>query len=150
MQVIDYIPLQDTYIEAEPEPSLIKTSYVDTEELVECLELFFKGQLDYVSDEYFINLWKPSVRDLIPGKSLVSQLDQTLMGECLNKLTKTHQALIKMEYVPPTYQEYDDANTIAISAFVFSRQPNFTQWASDTLVVAYAELIKIVAGVLVD
>lgn len=60
----------------------IKTSYVDIEELQEALDLYYDGQLDYVNPIYAMN----DLNDLVPGKTLISVLEESDIELALNRL----------------------------------------------------------------
>ena len=141
----EFIKLKNAYVTVEPPPPTEKTSYIDTDELEECLDLFFKGKLNEVADDYLANLWHSSIRELIPGRSLLSQVDQDMMSHCFQKLIKIHQALIKMEFLP----DDEEAQEIVTSAFAFSRYRDYRDWLSSTLRTAYEELIKLLKPQLV-
>lgn len=87
----------DSYLlEPYVKPAL-NTSYVDLDELDECLDAYFKGTLNDVPDEYLQRLWMEP-EQLIPGSVLMSILDHETMANSLWKLDVEHRMVIKAHY----------------------------------------------------
>lgn len=116
---IAYLPTDDRAVEIpftpsavfyEPECSnsvskAIGNAYVDLVELDEALCLYYVGGLDYV-DPTQVNAPLP---ELIPGKPLISQLDQDAMSRALSALSagdrRTIELVHRQKVVDPTYAE---------------------------------------------
>lgn len=81
------------FISAPAEVPALRSSYVDLQELVEALGLYFSGQLDNV-DNFLERLWMPP-QFLIPGKQLLSVLDSDTLSAALKALPLEYSAAIR-------------------------------------------------------
>lgn len=88
--------------------------YIDLEELHELLDLYYAGTLDHVND--LSNLYKP-LYQLIPGKTLVSQLLTEDINKALLQLPFVDEAIIEeFHKYPREYncsEYYDSINKLA-------------------------------------
>ncbi len=109
--------------------------YINLLELEEAVELYYAGKLNDVDEEYFARLYLENYQ-LIPGKTLLSVLDQAIMWECLYRLDHIHRCVLNSRYgdstvanvqlakvVPPgmhlsDYQSYLLPHAINALAFV--------------------------------
>ena len=82
----------------------VPTSYIDPIELAEALDLYFAGLLNSVSTE-MVNY---PLRQLIPGKALISQLDQDTMTLALSRLDTGDHAAIQNHHTIENYGEYQN------------------------------------------
>jgi hypothetical protein len=73
------------------------TSYINTPDLEECLELFFQGTFDDC-DQYISRLYKDA-SELKPGNSLFGQLDSADLELALWGLSSIHRAAIQYEFI---------------------------------------------------
>ncbi|MBE9113783.1 hypothetical protein IQ273_30905 [Nodosilinea sp. LEGE 07298] len=71
--------------------------YIDLIELEEAIKLYYQGKLNDVDEEYFARLYLENYQ-LIPGKTLLSVLDQATMWECLYKLDFIHRCTLNAYY----------------------------------------------------
>lgn len=72
------------------------TSYIDTNSLEECLELFFQGEFDNV-DQYLPRIYKDS-SELKPGNSLFGQIDSAELEKAVWGLSKLHRAALEYHF----------------------------------------------------
>lgn len=89
-------PEDEIFVQEEPtdESYQSASAYVDLIELEECLELYYKGELDFVDPCNANN----DLSKLIPGKTLVSQLDQETMKVALDQLSLRENWSIEMHF----------------------------------------------------
>ncbi len=73
------------------------TSYIDTNNLEECLELFFQGEFDNC-DQYLPRLYKDA-SELKPGNSLYGQLDSDELERAIWSLGKLHRAVLEYHFL---------------------------------------------------
>nr|WP_322714544.1 hypothetical protein [Nostoc sp. ChiSLP03a]MDZ8215798.1 hypothetical protein [Nostoc sp. ChiSLP03a] len=73
------------------------TSYINTPDLEECLELFFQGAFDNV-DQYIPRLYK-DLSELKPGNTLFGQIDSAELELALWTLGTLHRAAIEFHFV---------------------------------------------------
>lgn len=73
------------------------TSYINTPDLEECLELFFQGEFDNV-DQYISRIYK-DLSELKPGNSLFGQLDSVDLELALWGLGSRHRAAIQFHFI---------------------------------------------------
>ncbi|MFN6486282.1 MULTISPECIES: hypothetical protein [unclassified Nostoc] len=73
------------------------TSYIDSTNLEECLELFFSGEFDNV-DQYIPHLYK-DLSELKPGNSLFGKLDSADLELALWTLGTLHRAAIEFHFI---------------------------------------------------
>nr|WP_322719456.1 hypothetical protein [Nostoc sp. ChiQUE02]MDZ8232479.1 hypothetical protein [Nostoc sp. ChiQUE02] len=73
------------------------TSYINTPDLEECLELFFQREFNNV-DQYIPRLYK-DLSELKPGNSLFGQLDSNDLELALWALGTLHRAAIEFHFV---------------------------------------------------
>jgi hypothetical protein len=73
------------------------TSYINTPDLEECLDLFFQGELDNV-DQYLPRLYKDS-SELKPGNSLYGQIDSDELEKAIWGLCKLHRAVLEYHFL---------------------------------------------------
>ncbi|MBW4483008.1 MAG: hypothetical protein KME14_10730 [Tildeniella torsiva UHER 1998/13D] len=71
--------------------------YINLLELEEAIELYYAGKLNDVDEEYFARLYMENYQ-LIPGKTLLSVLDQATMREALYKLDFIHRCTLNACY----------------------------------------------------
>lgn len=64
---------------------------IDVDELIEALKLYYQNGLDYVPVENVNN----ELRELIPGKPLISQLDQDGMASALALVPRNEAILLR-------------------------------------------------------
>ncbi|MDZ8259463.1 hypothetical protein [Nostoc sp. ChiQUE01b] len=72
------------------------TSYIDTANLEECLQLFFEGELDNI-DQYLPRIYKDS-SELKPGNSLFGQIDSDELESAIWGLGKLHRAILEYHF----------------------------------------------------
>jgi hypothetical protein len=72
------------------------TSYINTPDLEECLDLFFQGELDNV-DQYLPHLYKDS-SELKPGNSLYGQIDSDGLYQAILGLGRLHRAILEYHF----------------------------------------------------
>nr|WP_322686620.1 hypothetical protein [Nostoc sp. DedQUE07]MDZ8133241.1 hypothetical protein [Nostoc sp. DedQUE07] len=72
------------------------TSYIDTANLGECLQLFFEGELDNI-DQYLPRIYKDS-SELKPGNSLFGQIDSDELESAIWGLSSLHRAAIEYHF----------------------------------------------------
>ncbi|MEH1858042.1 MAG: hypothetical protein V7L21_08575 [Nostoc sp.] len=73
------------------------TSYIDTANLEECLQLFFEGEFDNV-DQYLPRIYK-NASELKPGNSLFGQLDSDELYQAVWGLGKLHRAALEYHFL---------------------------------------------------
>ncbi|MFS0515134.1 hypothetical protein ACEYW6_10475 [Nostoc sp. UIC 10607] len=73
------------------------TSYIDTANLEECLDLFFQGEFDNV-DQYLPRIYKDS-SELKPGNSLFGQIDSDELSQAIWGLSKLHRAILEYHFL---------------------------------------------------
>ncbi|MEA5447602.1 hypothetical protein VB780_03410 [Leptolyngbya sp. CCNP1308] len=71
--------------------------YINLIELEEAVQLYYEGELDRVDEEHFARLYMENY-ELIPGKTLLSVLDQQTMREALYKLDFIHRCTLNAYY----------------------------------------------------
>lgn len=90
----------------EEERAAEKSSYVDLDELDEALGLYYLGLLDEVN---VANANDP-LRELVPGKTLISQLDQADMSAALEQLDVVDYYILesckRFNYIPTGDHSY--------------------------------------------
>jgi hypothetical protein len=72
------------------------TSYIDTNSLEECLELFFQGEFDNV-DQYLPRIYKDA-SEMKPGNSLFGQIDSDELEKALWGLSRLHRAILEYHF----------------------------------------------------
>lgn len=87
------------------EPPARPCPFINLNELLRCLSLYFEGTLDEVDEAFFERLYLP-LEQLIPHSSLESQLDSDMMTQALSQLPELYRAAIKVEYLddPESHQ----------------------------------------------
>ncbi|MFN6460562.1 MAG: hypothetical protein RMZ41_001775 [Nostoc sp. DedVER02] len=73
------------------------TSYIDSTDLEECLDLWFSGTFDDC-DQYISRLYKDA-SELKPGNSLFGQLDSSGLELALWGLGSIHRAAIQFHFI---------------------------------------------------
>ncbi|MGV0103984.1 Nuclear transport factor 2 family protein [Nostoc sp. DSM 114160] len=73
------------------------TSYIDTNNLEECLELYFEGELDNI-DQYLPRIYK-DLSELKPGNSLYGQIDSDELSKAIWSLGKLHRAILEYHFL---------------------------------------------------
>lgn len=71
--------------------------FINLIELEEAIVLYYNNELNFVSEEHYARLYMEDYQ-LIPGKSLLSVLDNSLMWECLYKLDHIHRCVLNSYY----------------------------------------------------
>jgi hypothetical protein len=72
------------------------TSYIDSVNLEECLQLFFEGTFDDC-DQYLPRLYKDS-SEMKPGNSLFGQIDSAELESAIWGLGKLHRAILEHHF----------------------------------------------------
>ncbi|AVH67044.1 hypothetical protein [Nostoc sp. 'Peltigera membranacea cyanobiont' N6] len=72
------------------------TSYIDSTNLEECLDLFFQGTFDDV-DQYLPRLYKDA-SELKPGNSLFGQIDSAELEAAIWGLSRLHRAILEYHF----------------------------------------------------
>ncbi|MBN3927117.1 hypothetical protein [Nostoc sp. NMS4] len=73
------------------------TSYINTPDLEECLELFFQGTFDDV-DQYLPRLYK-NLSEMKPGNALFGQIDSAELELAIWGLGSLHRAAIEFHFI---------------------------------------------------
>jgi hypothetical protein len=73
-------------------------SYVDLQDMVSCLDLYFSNLLDDV-DQYLDRLYLPS-REMSKSNSLFGQLDQDTLKLAIESLPEEHRLAIVINFLP--------------------------------------------------
>ena len=75
-------------------PCPIGSAYLDLNELVQALDLYYAGQLNNVEPE---NCWRP-LRNLVPSSTLISQITQEDMANALDNLGLEETQALRREF----------------------------------------------------
>ncbi|MEH2093985.1 hypothetical protein [Nostoc sp.] len=73
------------------------TSYIDSNNFEECLELFFQNELDNV-DQYLPRIYKDA-SELKPGNSLFGQIDSDELEKAIWSLDRLHRAILEYHFL---------------------------------------------------
>ncbi|MEH1803234.1 MAG: hypothetical protein V7L13_29540 [Nostoc sp.] len=73
------------------------TSYIDSTNLEECLDLYFQGEFDNV-DQYLPRIYKDS-SELKPGNSLFGQIDSDEIEKAIWALDRLHRAVLEYHFL---------------------------------------------------
>lgn len=111
----------------------IPTSYIDADDLKECLDKFFKGELDNI-EPYIDRLYMNPIH-LHPSNTLFGQLDSNTLLKCLNQLSDKHRAAIEYHYLE------SDKSKLILQHYYFHKgeryeSASYESWLGENLIEA--------------